>query len=210
MAELRKADIPPHLAAVLRDPSRLAAVEAVRAVDELTEDAFARSVRLAARLLDTGTALISLAGADRQFIWGGTGRAVPLHGEQELLDRGFCAEVVTSGRPLVIDDIQDDSAHRADPAFAATGLRACLGVPLFLGELPIGALCVIDTRPRQWNTEQRRALEQLGIDDLMRLHEGRELLLPARDELADGPTRASRVPGATSRETRCSTSTPAR
>ncbi|MFJ3823232.1 SpoIIE family protein phosphatase [Streptomyces nodosus] len=162
MAELRKADIPPHLAAVLRDPSRLAAVEAVRAVDELTEDAFARSVRLAARLLDTGTALISLAGADRQFIWGGTGRAVPLHGEQELLDRGFCAEVVTSGRPLVIDDIQDDSAHRADPAFAATGLRACLGVPLFLQELPIGALCVIDTRPRQWNTEQRRALEQLG------------------------------------------------
>ncbi|WP_198668298.1 SpoIIE family protein phosphatase [Streptomyces triticisoli] len=172
MTELRRADIPPNPAAVLRDPARLAAVDAVRAVDGLSEGAFARSVGLAVRLLDADMALISLVGTDRQFVRGGTGTAVrggtgtgvqgQGQGEQERLDWGFCSEVVASGRPLVIDDVQDDSAHRADPAVAATGMRAYLGVPLLLGELPIGALCVLDTRPRLWHPEQERALEQLG------------------------------------------------
>ncbi|GGJ63606.1 SpoIIE family protein phosphatase [Streptomyces brasiliensis] len=162
MAKLPEADIPPDPAAVLRDPSRLAAVDAVCAIDKLTKDTFARSVSLAVRLLDTSMALISLVGADRQFIRAGTGAAVPRPGEQERLDWGFCSEVVVSGRPLVIDDVQADSGHRADPAVAATGMRAYLGVPLLLEERPIGALCVIDTRPRLWDAEQERALEQLG------------------------------------------------
>ncbi|MFJ6563849.1 SpoIIE family protein phosphatase [Streptomyces sp. NPDC091412] len=162
MAELGKAGNPPNPATVLREPSRLAAVDAVRAVDELTTDSFARSVCLAVRLLDTRMALISLAGADRQFIRGGIGRAVPRHGEQERVDWGFCSEVVVSGRPLVIDDVRNDCAHRSDPAVAATGMRAYLGVPLLLEELSIGALYVIDTRPRVWDTGQRCALEQLG------------------------------------------------
>ncbi|MFB7322835.1 MULTISPECIES: SpoIIE family protein phosphatase [unclassified Streptomyces] len=162
MAELGKAGNPPNPAAVLREPSRLAAVDAVRGVDELTRDAFARSVCLAVRLLDTRMALISLAGADRQFIRGGVGRAVPQHGEQERVDWCFCSEVVVSGRPLVIDDVRNDSVHRSDRAVAATGMRAYLGVPLLLEELSIGALYVIDTRPRLWDKEQWRALEQLG------------------------------------------------
>ncbi|WP_158073099.1 SpoIIE family protein phosphatase [Streptomyces kebangsaanensis] len=162
MTELRKADVPPDPAAVLRDPSRLAAVDAVRAVGELTEEAFARSVSLAVRLVDADTALISLVGADRQFVRGGTGAAVRGQGERERLDWGFCSEVVASGRPLAVDDVQDGSARRARLAVAATGMRAYLGVPLFLGELPIGALCVADTGPRPWTPEQEHALEQLG------------------------------------------------
>ncbi|WP_445526579.1 SpoIIE family protein phosphatase [Streptomyces cyslabdanicus] len=162
MAELGKAGDPPNPATVLREPARLAAVDAVRAVDQLTVDAFARSVSLAVRLLDARMALISLAGADQQFVRAGIGTAVPRHGERERVDWGFCSEVVVSGRPLVIDDVRNDSEHRSDLAVAATGMRAYLGVPLLLEELPIGVLYVLDTKPRLWDAEQRRALEQLG------------------------------------------------
>ncbi|MFI9624604.1 SpoIIE family protein phosphatase [Streptomyces sp. NPDC052042] len=162
MAEFHRTDTSASPAMVLCDPARLAAVDAVRAVDELAGEAFARSTSLAARLLDTSMALISLAGAHRQFIRSGTGTAVPRHGEQERLDWGFCSEVVASGRPLVIDDVRDDSRRRANIAIAATGMRAYLGVPLLLEELPIGVLCVIDTTPRPWNAEQKHALEQLS------------------------------------------------
>lgn len=162
MAEFRKGDVLPNPAMVLHDPARLAAVDAVRAIDEQTGAAFARSVNLAVRLLNADKALISLAGADRQYVRGGAGTAVPRHGEQKRLGWAFCSEVVASSRPLVIDDVQDDPEHRADGSVAATGLRAYLGVPLLLEELPIGALCVIDARPRPWNTEEKRALEQLS------------------------------------------------
>ncbi|MFH9982115.1 SpoIIE family protein phosphatase [Streptomyces sp. NPDC017179] len=162
MAELGKAGDPPNPAAVLHEPARLAAVDAVRAVDALTADTFTRSVDLAVRLLDTRMALIGLAGADQQYLRGDNGRVVPWHGDQERVDWCFCSEVVVSGRPLAIDDIRCDSAHRADRAVAATGMRAYLGVPLLLEELPIGVLYVIDTRPRLWDPDQQHALEQLG------------------------------------------------
>ncbi|MCW5253175.1 SpoIIE family protein phosphatase [Streptomyces sp. SHP 1-2] len=163
MTEFRGGDgVTPSPATVLHGPSRLAAVDAVRAIDDRTGAAFTRSAELAARLLGTGMALISLAGIDRQFVRGGTGAAVPRSGEQRGLDWAFCSEVVASGRPLVIDDLRDAPGGRADGAVADTGMRAYLGVPLLLGGLPVGALCVLDTGPRSWDPGQRHALEQLG------------------------------------------------
>jgi len=156
--------MPADVDAILRDPARLDALRRVALLDTPTEAAFDRLTRLAAAVLDAPVALINLVDADRQFFKSCIGIAEPLASSREMsVEHSFCKHAMADTGPLVLNDTREHPLHRTNPLIKEMGIVAYLGIPLLLdGVQPLGALCVIDTRPRAWSTEQVAILTDLA------------------------------------------------
>ena len=90
---------------LIRNPDRLDALRALGLLDTPAEEAFDRLARLAARLLHTPVALVSLVDENRQFFKSCFGLPEPWASWRETpLSHSFCQHVVTSNEPLVISD----------------------------------------------------------------------------------------------------------
>ena len=146
------------------DQQRLAAVRRTGLLDAPNEERFDRLTRLACRLLRVPIALVSLMDADRQFYVSAQGLPQPWAGLREApLSHSFCRLVVTTGLPLAMDDATADHRLRDHPAIRDLGVVAYLAVPLALPDGAIvGALCVVDRRPRAWEATDQEALTDLA------------------------------------------------
>ncbi|GII79242.1 hypothetical protein Sru01_42240 [Sphaerisporangium rufum] len=158
----RVADTPRCLDA-LNSPERLKALEQLQAVGALARQTLDRSAGLAARLLEVGVVLVTLVEGDRQRLTQYIGSRNPRTTDRTMpLDWGFCPLVVAQARPLVIGDVRGRTGHARNPAVTQTGMRAYLAVPLTLDGQAVGALCVVDRRPRRWTGDQLRTLGELA------------------------------------------------
>jgi GAF domain-containing protein len=123
-----------------------------RAFDELCVEAATR--------LSAPIALISLMDADQQWFKARCGLSA--HGTSR--DVAFCAYTIMSDQVLVVPDA------RLDPRFASNPLVtgwphivAYAGAPLLYGKgIRIGTMCVIDTKPREFNATDRAVLVELA------------------------------------------------
>ena len=156
-------------------PARLDALERSRLLDSEPEEVFDRAARLACRLLSAPVGLVSLVTPERQFfkaqvgldeLWA-TQRGTPL-------SHSFCQYVVATRGAFVVNDASTDPLVRESPAVSELGVRAYLGVPLREtdGEV-LGALCAIDTDPREWLHDDVETLQDvascLGTEIALRL-----------------------------------------
>ncbi|WP_196073124.1 sensor domain-containing phosphodiesterase [Nakamurella alba] len=109
------------------------------------------SVRLAARHFDFPSAQVNIV--DQAFQ-----HTIAAHGtELGVIPRelSMCAGVVDSGAPVVVPDIT--------PGGLADPYRVYVGVPLRGREgLPVGALCLLDTVPREFGSDQLRELHDVA------------------------------------------------
>ena len=143
-----------------QESQRLEALRETGALDTSDNPLHNAVVQLAADLCGVPIAAISLIDSDRQYFPAITGlgcRATPR-------DLAFCAHTILQNVPLVVNDATKD-ARFADNALVtdAPGIRFYAGVPLKTAEnLPIGALCVIDTEPRELTDRQLSSLHTLG------------------------------------------------
>ncbi|MEA2773956.1 MAG: two-component system, LuxR family, sensor kinase FixL, partial [Acetobacteraceae bacterium] len=146
------------------DQQRLAAVRRTGLLDAPNEERFDRLTRLACRLLRVPIALVSLMDADRQFYVSAQGLPEPWAGLREApLSHSFCRSVVTTGLPLAVADASANPRLRNNPAIQDLGVVAYLAVPLALPDGAIvGALCVVDGRPRTWDAKEQEALTDLA------------------------------------------------
>jgi two-component system sensor kinase FixL len=146
------------------DQQRLAAVRRTGLLDAPNEERFDRLTRLACRLLRVPIALVSLMDADRQFYVSAQGLPEPWAGLREApLSHSFCRSVVTTGLPLAVTDAPANPRLRNNPAIQDLGVVAYLAVPLALPDGGIvGALCVVDGRPRMWEAKEQEALTDLA------------------------------------------------
>lgn len=133
------------------------------ALDQITD--------FAAALCDVPIALISIVEEDRQRFLARTGIDTP----ETPRDLSFCAHAMEGSAIFLIPDAQLDECF-ADNALV-TGpphIRFYAGAPLVSGDgVPLGALCVIDSRPREGLTPlQRQGLEVLARQVVVQL-EGR-------------------------------------
>ena len=132
------ADEAERLAAVERCRDRCGTLPAVR-LDRLAE--------MAARLLGMPMGFISLVERERVLVAGRHNvelRSVPRQAS-------FCTHAMTGTDALVVADAEADPRFRNNPLVAGeNGMRFYAGMPLLLpdGALPVGALCVADTRSR--------------------------------------------------------------
>jgi putative two-component system response regulator len=75
----------------------------------------------------------------------------------------YCQHVVRTGQALVIDDARTHPLVCANPATAAAGIGAYVGVPVMLSDGTVaGALCVIDFVPREWTPTEQALLADLA------------------------------------------------
>ncbi len=127
--------------------------------------------RLAAGLFGTSAAYISLVGAE----------AVTLVGRYEIelqstpRSTAFCAHTIAGSDALVICDAARDPRFAGNPHVGGPdGLRFYAGAPLIspLDGQVIGALCIIDRRPRPPLTSEQRTLlmdlAALAVDHMER------------------------------------------
>lgn len=132
-------------------------------LDSEAEPAFDRLTRLAATLLRSPTAVITLIDDRRQFLKSTFGMGEPLATERETpLSHSYCKYAVASGEPLIVRNSQQHPFLHKHPATLEYGVVAYAGVPLTANNQSLGTLCVVDDKPREWNAEELELLRELS------------------------------------------------
>jgi hypothetical protein len=155
---------PPPALPGIRDRARLEAVRETGLLDAPPEPALDRLAALAAKVLNAPVAMVSIIDEERQFFASCLGVSDSLDGARETpLSYSFCQHAVSSREPLVVPDAREDPALRDNLAVGELGVVAYAGVPLITpAGHALGALCVIDRRPRAWTRDQIALLSDLG------------------------------------------------
>ena len=138
---------------VWSEAERLAVLRRTRLLDTPPEQAFDDLVRLAAELLDMPIAAVHLIDTDRQ--WGKSEMGL---GIRDLpRDIAFCAHTIRQPGALIVPDATLDPRFAGNPLVTgAPGIRFYAGEPLEVDGQRLGALCVIDTKPRAGLDERQR------------------------------------------------------
>jgi EAL domain-containing protein (putative c-di-GMP-specific phosphodiesterase class I) len=152
---------------------RLLALKSYGILDTPTEEVFNEFARLAASIVGTPIALVSLVDGDRQWFKAKVGLAL----SEIPRDVGFCAHAIGSIDIFVIPDALKDERFAHNPL--VTGgpkIRFYAGAPLITTEgQALGALCVLDYVPRELTSEQKDALQILSRHVMAQLELRRRL-----------------------------------
>ncbi|MCW2036896.1 EAL domain-containing protein [Xanthomonas campestris pv. raphani] len=147
----------------LDEAARLAVLHGLCLLDSPPDPVFDTIAAMAARMLGTEIALVSLVDEHRQWFKARVGLEAP----ETPREHAFCAHALRSDDVLVIPDALLDPRFCDNPlVLGAPHIRFYAGAPLKLRDgHTIGTLCVIGTSPRAGlDAEQRIQLE--GLRDL--------------------------------------------
>jgi GAF domain-containing protein len=149
---------------IIHDATRLAALDATGMMDSDDDEELDILTRLAARMLGTPVALVSLVDERRQFFKSQVGLPSPWDKSRETpLSHSFCQWVVSSDQELVVPDARTHQVLSENGAVSDLGVVAYAGVPIKATEgETIGSFCAIDTNPRNWSDEELAVLRDLG------------------------------------------------
>ena len=147
-----------------QDASRLAALIDTGLLDTSAEEAFDRITRLASRVLNAPVALFSLVSNDRQFFKSAVGLPEPWATRRETpLTHSFCQHTVDTGQPLVVRDAREHATLKDNLAVRDLNVIAYMGAPIVdKNGFGLGALCVIDGKPRDWSDEDLAILREFA------------------------------------------------
>jgi GAF domain-containing protein len=149
---------------VVRNVARLMALNQSGLLDSPPEEAFDRFTRLASHILRARTALLSLVDEHRQFFKSAQGLSEPWATQRATpLTHSICKHVVANGTGVVLPDARVDRLVSTSPAIDAFRLVAYAGMPIRSSDGHVlGALCVMDDKPREWTTGELAALRDLA------------------------------------------------
>ncbi|MEI6159785.1 MAG: GAF domain-containing protein [Roseococcus sp.] len=132
-----------------------------RLLDTPPEERFDDIVAVAARLLGTPIALLSLIDERRQWFKAKVGLDVP----ETPRDLAFCNHAIRTGETLIVPDATKDPRFINNPLVTDDpGIRFYAGAPLITPDgHALGTVCVIDVKERQdFGAEEQQALEALS------------------------------------------------
>jgi PAS domain S-box-containing protein len=157
-----------------KEAHRLDALRAYQLLDSSEATAYEAFTTLARQIAECSMATISLV--DEERVWFKSRAGIDV--QEMAREDSFSTLIVASGKPLVVQDAASDKRFRDNPLVTGeTRVRFFGGVPLIApGDLVIGALCVLDQRPRTLSESQTRELTLLG-NALMNLFESRRRML---------------------------------
>jgi PAS domain S-box-containing protein len=164
------------------ETDRLAALRAYDILDTEREPAFDGIVDLVAKVFDAPIAVVNLIDEHRQWFKAETGLGV----RETPLETSFCAHAILMQDRLVVPDAAQDERFACNPLVTGgPGLRFYAGQVLKSAEgLPIGTLCVLDTkvRPEGPTALQLHTLEVLAAQVMTQLDLRRSLRLQRQSE----------------------------
>lgn len=182
----------PVLDDILRDPQRLEALRQLSLLDSPAEPAFDRLTRLATRILNAPTGLVSLLDIDRQFFKSAVGLSEPWASRRETpLSHSFCQYTVASREPLIFEDATQHDLVRENLAIPDLGVMSYADIPLMTptGDA-LGTFCVIDTVTRAWQDDEIEILKDLAASVMTEIALRAELIERRRAEVALRDTEA--------------------
>ena len=135
-------------------------LESLDLLQVLQEPEFQELAELASQICDTPMSLITLLGAEKQWITSSIGTAL----RETSREVAFCGHAIKTPSLFVVEDASKDERFAANPLVTgAMGIRFYAGIPLNPPQgSPFGTLCVIDTKARQMTDKERASLEILG------------------------------------------------
>jgi len=153
----------PIPAAILA-PARLAAARASGLLDTRPDEPFDQLSGLAATLLGTPLAFVTVVDDRRSFWKSCIGVELrSLEDQENPVEESFCQYVVAAQAEVIVDDAATDPLTRENPSVEKLGVRAWAGFPLMApgGEV-LGSFCVVDVVPRTWSARDREVLRVLA------------------------------------------------
>ena len=149
------------------ESERLATLQSTGLLDSLPEERFDRITRLAKAMFKVPISLVSLVDEDRQWFKSNQGLA----GATETpRDYAFCSHAILTDDIMVVPDALQDERFADNPLVEGSpNIRFYAGCPIKASscedgsnKMPIGTLCVIDSKPRDLSEDERRALKDFG------------------------------------------------
>jgi signal transduction histidine kinase len=154
------------------EPVRLAALRRYAVLDTEAEAAFDDIAALARSVCDTPIALVSFVDGARQWFKAADGLSL----RQTPLNTSICAHTIAEPVALEVPDTLADPRFARMSVVAERGIRFYAGIPLRTPDgYAIGALCVLDTRPRRLDDAQMRNLGALARQVMAQLELRRTL-----------------------------------
>ncbi len=148
--------------------ARMAALTRYGILDTDRDAIFDGIAELASALLDAPIAVVNFIADDRQWFKAEIGI-----GQRELpLDVSICRIALPERGLFVVPDLTADDRFACNPLVTAVeGLRFYAGMVLESDGVPIGTVCVLDTKPRAngITAVQRRGLEALAVQAMAAL-----------------------------------------
>lgn len=143
------------------EDQRLQSLWSYQLIDNVDQGEFNDLVDLAAKICDTPISLISLLDSDTQYhkaIKGLTIDSIPRH-------HSFCNHTIKSGKKImIVDDASKDERFMNNPLVTGDpNITFYAGVPLVNNSgHTMGALCVVDDKPRKLSKFQKQSLQTLS------------------------------------------------
>lgn len=149
------------------EATRLAALQRYNILDTAPEESFDRITRLAKTVLGTPMVMVSLVDADRQWFKSRQGTDVT----ETPRSISFCTHTIKTDEPLIVPDALENPTFCNSPLVQGPPhVRFYIGVPLTMHDgCRIGALCAVDTKPRELSPEHiavLRDLARLVVDEI--------------------------------------------
>jgi signal transduction histidine kinase len=160
------------------EKERLQALRSYGILDTPIEPAFDDITRIASYVCQTPISIVSLVDEGRQWFKSEVGLGI----RQTPIDQSMCAHALLEHSFLEIPDTTKDPRFACNPLVTgAPYLRFYAGALLRTADgLPLGTVCVLDTKPRQLTPEQREVLAALARQVMSQMEFRRALLLSDR------------------------------
>ena len=167
--------VPKKTYAGFGEAARQAEVDSYGVVDTLGEQAYDDLTRLAAEACQVPVALITILDHDRNWFMSRIG----LQATQAPRESAFCEHLAPkSGELLIVKDAAADPRFSGNPLVVGEPhIRFYVGAPLVSASGHVlGAICALDTRPRELSDEQLETLQFLATQVMTTLEERRRRL----------------------------------
>ena len=141
--------------------ARQTALDALGVVDSGIDERVDRIARMARDLLGASGASVTFLDHDRQWIKS----AVSMSPNDMARADSFCDTTISQPRLFVVEDAARDEAFSGHPwVVGEDHVRFYAGYPLEAPEgARVGALCVVDTKPRQFSRTEAALLRELAL-----------------------------------------------
>jgi len=152
----------PEERAILFDTHRHRVLRDARLVDVPPSEEIDRVTNLLAQQMGVPMAFLSVIDAERQYLLSSVGFSPNgIEGRSGPLAGSFCKHVLLDARPLIIEDVARSARVQGNTAIDEMGISSYLGAPVTTaGGVRIGAVCVIDHRPRQWSERDVQLVQE--------------------------------------------------
>ncbi len=175
------------------EEERLQNLYAYDILDSLPEKDYDDIVALASFICQTPISAISFIDKDREWQKANVG----LQSNTSKREDSFCAYAILGSQPLVVNDALNDERFRNHPAVLGnTKVRFYAGVPITTPQgFNLGILCVVDSVPRELETEKLDALQKLGnqVCNLLELRLKNKKLTTTINELSEKNTKIQKL-----------------